>query len=276
MFVESEEDILKTREERKLKRKERKKERRERRADRTAKENSELNNIPFKKSISVDSDVQANAIFLSIKQNFIFYIVLVGCLYAFTKCQHNKSSFVLSILTIGFITFYGYVMHYLSHCLNNTMSEVYKTYDNVFTRNKYIDWCANKLIYFTEFHATTHHDIEINKQYKNIGLEFLNNIATQGVLLLIVKYFLNILDNRTILLWAFFYATVHNINYLYVKPSTHKEHHIDDKTNYGIDIWDIIVGSKYDWNNIETHNHTAINLIVITAVIMYFSKKLNL
>ena len=127
-----------------------------------------------------------------------------------------------------------------------------------------------------EFHANTHHDTDINKQYKNIAIEFLNNMATQGVLLLIVKYFLNILDNRVILLWAFFYATVHNINYLYVKPSTHKEHHIDDKTNYGIDIWDIIIGSKYDWTNIETHNHTAINLIVITAVIMYFSKKFNL
>jgi len=71
MFVESEEDILKMREERKLKRKERKRERRERRADRRAKEKSELNNFPFKKSISVDSDVQANAIFLSTK----FYIL---------------------------------------------------------------------------------------------------------------------------------------------------------------------------------------------------------
>ena len=274
MFEKSEEDIMKKREERKRKKVERKKEKRERRIER--KEKRELNNVPFKKSISVQSDVQANAIFLSIKQNFIFYIVLIGCLYTFTKCDYNKSSFILSIGTMGFITFYGYVMHYLSHCLNNTMSEVYKTYDNVFTRNKYIDWCAKKLIYFTEFHATTHHDTEVNKQYKNIALEFLNNMATQGVLLLIVKYFLNILDNRVILLWAFFYATVHNINYLYVKPSTHKEHHIDDQTNYGIDIWDIIVGSKYDWNNIETHNHTAINLIVITAGIMYFSKKFNL
>jgi len=256
--------------------KERKKKRKERKEKKKRDKDIIENNISFKKKLYVDSDVQANAYYMSIKQNYIFYIVLVLCLFAFTKCEHNKSSFILGIMTIGFITFYGYVMHYLSHCLNNTISEVYESYDNVFTRNKYIDWCSRKVIYFTEFHATTHHDTEINKQYKNIALEFLNNMATQGMLLIAVKYFLNILDNRVIILWAFFYATVHNINYLYVKPTTHKEHHIDDKTNYGIDIWDIIIGSKYDWTNIETHNHTAINLIVITAVIMYFSKKFNL
>ena len=52
--------------------------------------------------------------------------------------------------------------------------------------------------------------------------------------------------------------------------------HIDDKTNYGIDIWDIIVGSKYSWEEIETHNHTAINLIVITGIIIYLSNKFKL
>jgi hypothetical protein len=232
--------------------------------------------LNFNKDLKVDTDVQLGAAAKSIKQNYIFYIVLICCLYAFTKCDNNKSSFILTLISIAFITCYGYVMHYLSHTLNTTLSEIYETYDNVFTRNKYIDWFARKYIYFMEFHAITHHDTEINKQPINIVLEFLNNLATQGVLLIIIKYLLNWLDNRVVLLWAFFYATVHNINYIVVKPSTHVEHHIDDKTNYGIDIWDIIVGSKYDWNNIETHNHTAINLIIITAVIMYLSKRFKL
>ena len=221
----------------------------------------------------VDPEIQLNAIIQSIKQNWIFYIVLLCCLFAFTKCQYNKSYFVITIFTFWFITLYGYVMHFMSHYMKTTMSDIYKTYDNLFTRNKYLDWIARKFIYFTEFHATTHHDTEINKQYKNIALEILNNLATQGVILICIKYLLNFLDNRVILLWAFFYATVHNFNYLAVKPQTHKEHHIDDNTNYGIDIWDIIIGSKYDWTNIETHNHAAINLIVITAVIIYLSNK---
>ena len=226
-----------------------------------------------RKCLKVDTDIQLSAIFKSVKQNYIFYIALICCLYAFTKCTFNKSSFIIAVVTILFITLYGYIMHFMSHHMNTIMSDIYKTYDNIFTRNKYIDWCARKFIFFTEFHATTHHDTDINKKYKNIALEFINNVATQGGLLIGVKYLLNILDNRVILLWAFFYATVHNINYLVVKPTTHQEHHMDDKTNYGIDIWDIIIGSKYDWTNIETHNHTAINLVVITAIIMFLSNK---
>jgi hypothetical protein len=228
----------------------------------------------YKTKLTVDSEVQKNAIYKSIKQNYIFYIVLIGCIYALTK--YNQSSFILGGISIVFITLYGYIMHYLSHFLNTTLSDIYKGYDNIFTRNKYINWMITNYIYFMEFHATTHHDTDINKQYKNIALEFINNAATQGVILIIIKYLLGWIDNRVIILWAFFYATVHNMNYLLVKPSTHKEHHLDDQTNYGIDIWDIIIGSKYDWTNIETHNHTAINLIVITAIIIYLSKKLNL
>jgi hypothetical protein len=230
----------------------------------------------YKKNLTVDSDVQKTAIYKSIKQNYIFYIVLICCIYAFTKCNHNKSSFILGGVSIVFITLYGYVMHYLSHILNTTLSDIYKGYDNIFTRNKYINCIITNYIKFMEFHATTHHDTEINKQYKNIAWEFINNVVTQGVILIIVKYLLNWVDNRVILLWAFFYATVHNINYLIVKPTTHVEHHVDDMTNYGIDIWDIIIGSKYDWTNIETHNHTAINLIIITGIIMYLSNKFKI
>ena len=72
------------------------------------------------------------------------------------------------------------------------------------------------------------------------------------------------------------YATIHNINYNIIHPLTHQQHHWNDKTNYGIDIWDIIIGSKYDWNEVETYNHTAINLIVITAVIYYISNKFKI
>ena len=238
-----------------------------------------------KKKIAINWDIQKEAIYKSVKQNYIFYIVLIACLYAFAKDTNSNSnsnsninskySFIIAVGTICFITLYGYMMHFISHSLNTNLSRIYSQYDNFFTRNKYTNSLAKKFIYFMEFHATTHHDSDVNKQFKNIVLEFLNNLATQGVMLIMVKYLLNFLDNRVVLLWAFFYATVHNMNYVIVKPSTHKEHHIDDKTNYGIDIWDILIGSKYDWNNIETHNHTAINLIVITAVILYLSRKMN-
>ena len=81
------------------------------------------------------------------------------------------------------------------------------------------------------------------------------------------------MDIRVILLWAFMYATIHNINYLYIKPSTHQGHHLNSHTNYGIDYMDIILNTKSDFNDIETHNHAAINLLVITYIITYVTER---
>jgi len=225
---------------------------------------------------SVNDSKQVIAIYKSIKQNYIFYIAILFCLYIFTQCSHNKSNFMYGIGSMIFITFYGYAIHYLSHFMGNTVSELYKSYDNIFTRNKYFDWFAQHLIYFGEFHSRVHHDTDINKTYKNISLEFINNLITQGCAIIFLKYALKFIDNRVILLWALYYATVHNINYNMIHPLTHKQHHLNNRTNYGIDIWDILIGSKYDWNEVETHNHTAINLIVIAVVIYYISNKFKI
>jgi hypothetical protein len=232
------------------------------------------NSIPA--TFYVNDSKQVIAIYKSIKQNYIFYITILLCLYIFTQCSHNKSNFMYGIGSMIFITFYGYAIHYLSHFMGNTVSELYKSYDNIFTRNKYFDWFANHLIYFGEFHSRVHHDTDINKTYKNIALEFINNLITQGGAIIFLKYALKFIDNRVILLWALYYATVHNINYNMIHPLTHKQHHLNNKTNYGIDIWDIVIGSKYDWNEVETHNHTAINLIVIAIVIYYVSNKFKI
>ena len=227
----------------------------------------------IKNDFIVDTDVQINAIYKSISQNYIFYIAMLCALYAFTKCKYNKSNLFLGGLSIIFITCYGYFVHLISHVMKFKLSETYQEYDNAFTRNKYFNWCAHRWINFAEFHAKTHHDTDVNKTYKNIICEFFNNFITQGGIIILLKYFLSMIDNRVILLWALFYATVHNINYNIVSPLTHQQHHMNDRTNYGIDIWDIIIGSKYEWDTIETHNHTAINIVVITAAIVYFSNK---
>jgi len=74
------------------------------------------------------------------------------------------------------------------------------------------------------------------------------------------------------MLCALMYATTHNINYVYLKPSVHRDHHIDNSTNFGIDIADILFDTKYNLDDIETHNHVSINLIIITLIIVYFCK----
>jgi len=66
------------------------------------------------------------------------------------------------------------------------------------------------------------------------------------------------------------YASGHIINYSFIEPSTHRDHHMNEKTNYGLDLYDIIFGSKFNWNDIENYNHVAINTIIFTSLIIYF------
>jgi hypothetical protein len=147
-------------------------------------------------------------------------------------------------------------------------TDYHKTHDNILTRNRYINYGLKGICRFFDFHDITHHDTSINKQAVNIIYELLNNIFMQGLgFVLLIK----MIDTRVFILWAFMYATIHNINYLFIKPTTHSDHHINSHTNYGIDYCDILFNTKYDWNDIETHNHGAINLLVITYIIMYFT-----
>ena len=45
-----------------------------------------------------------------------------------------------------------------------------------------------------------------------------------------------------------------------------KDHHKQKNTNYGIDLMDIIIGTKYDWNDLEDYNHYSINAIILTLL----------
>jgi hypothetical protein len=153
------------------------------------------------------------------------------------------------------------------------------------------------ILYYTlDFHSIIHHDTSINKTPTNIIVEAVQNFLTQGALMIMFNNiykpvflfekssFKITLNNHILMLWALFYATVHNINYNITHPIEHKNHHIDPKTNYGIDIVDIILNSKYNNSSrsrssltipnpqpitIEDHNHAAINIILITIYLIW-------
>ena len=129
-----------------------------------------------------------------------------------------------------------------------------------------------KMVKFLEFHPKTHHNSNINTQFKNIIFEFINNLFTQGFFLIIIIKVIKYINIKIVILWAFFYATIHNINFLFIKPTTHRDHHLDNTTNYGLDIYDIIFGTKYNWGDIENYNHGVINMIIITIIIYYSYK----
>ena len=228
------------------------------------------------KSLKVSTDTQVNAIITSFKSNYLFYIVLIGCIYLINKSSRKSKNILLSIITIIPISLFGYLVHYVSHHMKNKLGKKYLTYDNIFTRNRVCNSVITYIIRVAEFHDSVHHDTSVNKKFTNIVFEFMNNVLLQGVIILMFKLFLNFMDDKIILLWALFYATVHNINFNITHPIAHAEHHVNNKTNYGIDIWDILIGSKYDWTHIENHNNTIINLIVITTIIIYVSKHLKL
>jgi len=210
--------------------------------------------------------IQLKKLWESISKNYLFFIAILFSLYLFKQSKNNKSSYIQlfsSFLTISTI---GHLTHYISHRID--FKQVYMFKENILTRNPYTNQLLTYSLDFWEFHHKKHHDLSINKQIKYIIYEFVNNVFTQGLLLvLLIKW----MDIRVIILWAFFYATIHNINYVYIKPTTHRDHHVDDNTNFGIDFLDILFNTKYDWEDIEVHNHGAINVLIITFIILYFT-----
>jgi hypothetical protein len=111
-------------------------------------------------------------------------------------------------------------------------------------------------------------------------MEFIQNFLIEGGFLILLAHCYNFsidigsfkfkLNKSVLLLWGLLYATVHNINYIILGCDQHTKHHIDPKTNYGIDTLDILFDTKYDINNIENLNHGSINVIIITLIILYF------
>jgi hypothetical protein len=205
----------------------------------------------------------------SIKVNKWFYLSWGLCFYMFKQSNPDNTSYITLVISYILMMITGHMGHRISHNMNFT-----DTY-NKYKKNNInpLENILLKFCRFLDFHSITHHDTTINKQTENILYEFLNNVITQGgAIVIFVKLINYFIDFRVVMLWALMYATTHNINYLFIKPSTHRDHHFHDDTNYGIDIADILFDTKHDLDDIETHNHVSINLIIITLVIIYFTK----
>lgn len=213
--------------------------------------------------------VRYNACKESIVKNKWFYLSLLVCFILFKNYGNSDTSYGVMIFSFLFILTMGYMFHRIGH--NIRYKEIYNKHKKNAV-NYYVDYIITTICEFVDFHTVIHHDTSINKKPINICYEFINNFMLQGGLLVIGVWCYNrFIDNRIILLWALSYATVHNINYLFIKPSVHRDHHIDDQTNYGIDIADIIFDTKYDLTDIESHNHMSINFLIITGLIIYIT-----
>jgi hypothetical protein len=198
--------------------------------------------------------------------NIPYYIVLVYCLYLLSNKSFCSIKFILCLFSWIFIGFFGYFTHVISH--NVDLRKIYNRFDNAFTRNPTFNKAMNAFLKVYEFHDETHHNLDVNKETPNIFYEFITNIYTQGLVFILFVEFVKLIDYKVVLLWCFMYATIHNINYNIIHPSVHRDHHINCHTNYGIDIMDILFNTKYDKKDIENFNHSIINLLIITFIII--------
>ena len=206
----------------------------------------------------------------SITSNYIFYITTFICLFIISR--YSKRSYLFTIFTFILASYSGYVVHYISHACN--IEKEYLKINNYITNNKYLNKIAIFFCKLLDFHDITHHDSSVNKTPKNIMYEFLLNFVTQGAFGIIIYYITKKLNGYIFLLWGLLYCTIHIINYSIVPSKVHMKHHLDKTSNYGIDIWDILFGTKYndDPNEIESINHYSINLIILTAFVVVLIK----
>lgn len=210
----------------------------------------------------------------SIKLNYIFYSLLLMCLFVIS--YYTNSTFLSCIITFIYVSFNGYFVHYLSHKIN--LREIFYSSDSTkFDNYLYKIPGMDNVIYFLfkmfDFHSEIHHDSSINKQFNNKIYEFSMNFITQSGLLLLFILFTKYLNYYVCFLWGIFYSTVHMINYDIIKPISHKNHHLNVNTNYDILLWDTILNTKYDYNDIiEDVNHCSYNIVILTILIVCFIK----
>ena len=205
----------------------------------------------------------------TIRINYIFYITTLVCLAVIS--YYSGDNFIWSVITLIVVSFLGYITHYISHSVNVTKFYDSLNNDNYFTNNKMVHYFIKFICKCADFHDEIHHDTSINKKVHNVIFEFIFNFYTQAGAFLLIMYFVKKLNYYSVILWGLIYPTIHLINYDIIKCQVHMNHHLDKHTNYGIDIWDIMFNTKYQGDNtdIENINHYSINVVIISAILVY-------
>lgn len=207
-------------------------------------------------SISIPEGVQQTTLWYYLKQNAPFYVVLMVCVYILAWAGNR--SFLNTFFTTLLVWLCSYWFMYLSS--NTLYLPWYNGYDTLLTRCSCIDTLVRQFISPSDASSSQ-------------GWKYACDVLKAGGFIMLTKWVLQLANTKAILFWTLLYPTVHNINYLYLKPLAHMEHHVDPLTNYGMDIWDLIVGTKHDWANLELHNHAAINCVFITVFILWLWRR---
>ncbi len=229
-------------------------------------------------------------LFKSLKNNYLLTICIIIQVFALSILYpSNPQVGIFGNVIFGIITFIisiviGYYVHVFSHILDYEEIYLYICRSPNFVGTlfrkmpKPIKWIFDKFVYLLDFHDKIHHNTNINKQWQNVLIEMFMNIYTEGVSLIILFKILNFgiqirghifkFNYPILFAWSILYATIHNVNYNIITPICHIQHHLNEKTNYGIDFMDILFGSKYD-DVPEEMNHASLNVILILLFIIF-------
>lgn len=227
-----------------------------------------------------EKDHNKNKLFKNIKYvlesnitNLQFWITSLVCVFLL-----QDHSFISSCISLGLAMLVGYIVHYLSHSYDVIALYESSFFYDYIKQFRYIDkYLKYYFMYTFDFHDKIHHNTAINKQPLHIIIECIQNIMTQGGILAILSKYVSLhigtyafrINPYIVMLWACLYTTVHHINYPILSNIQHEQHHINNKTNYGIDVLDILFDTKYDVEDIEDINHSCINLVIITLIFFY-------
>lgn len=201
---------------------------------------------------------------------YYFLSLLISIFFLFLKqktTSYSKNVLLINNLVLSYIfmIIWGWYVHFISHNFNVT--DLYK----YLLKNNNKNWLDNVCLflfkYTIDFHDIVHHDTNINKQYLFLIIELFQNFLTQGFILFVFGID-KLINKYIILLWCLTYTSVHLFNYnLSFIKHCHKDHHTNSKTNYGIDYMDIIMGTKFNYLDIENINHYGINILIITFLL---------
>lgn len=124
-----------------------------------------------------------------------------------------------------------------------------------------------KLFYPFNYGHIYHHE---NVNFISSTIQILIEVfAVMTIYILIIVIFgKKSLNPYAILMFSIFYTTIHNINYSILHVNKiHEKHHEDIKYNYGPDIVDIIMDTKYDpENDLENTDHYIPNIVISTLI----------
>ena len=184
----------------------------------------------------------------SIKENYLSWIILLisVSVISFPNIQRGMVTILISLLI-------AYFVHRESH-----------RYYNIFT-----------IVH------NYHHE---NDNWFSHLLQILVELSSVTIFIAMRYYFGEnfIIDIWIVVFFAFFYSSVHNINYsIYKVNDVHKLHHQFVNTNVGPDICDIFFGTKHESRTkVENTDHYIPNLILSTMsslnVIEHANDKQNL